>query len=753
MENNDKFNLIVKPCQSGKTFVLLYEIKRLFQMESTDKNVIHIFFCDNSLLQTEQLKSRIENDTELNKIVTEMNNNQENDNDNDDDDNGVTEIVDKEGEISVILSSKSNVKSYDGLFTSIFSNKCSNIITCANGSRINQINKLLTTKINSLINFDRIKFFLWIDESDKTFTDKMKSFYLKKWVQMENVEKITFITATPDSHFKSEFSIMNIFTLQDSHDPDVYHMFKDSNFKIIRNESKDILENIEYVITNYESKNGEVWFVPGNSKTSSHDEITLFLMSQNFYVFLINGESKALYYQDKIICTLDDIKNYDELAKKLGFIYQKYDLKNHKVAITGNICISRGITISSDQMFITHGILPPIINDDSTAYQLAGRLCGNFKKLPNFRVPTIYVTQNSHTIKKYCDKKQGFNTIKDIICNMERMACELSKYSNISSGEYFREKEKRSRIYYVKSNDLTVIKTTIQNFLLSKYLYDTYKSHFDNDKNMFDQLMKEKFKKIFKTKCFVISDFEHTSRSDKNKYDSKGFMKNLLRDDFEVMNSSKVFNNRKWGVDKKTIARFHVSYDDLSNIESIQYWITFIDPEYILSKEFNIEYNPNKEFQKENILEFDYESESSKVLHTIPEPIPSIQKEKKVRVPKKKKSIDPTMIQNTILDQSSRIMDIPNSQFSMKIFDHQDDLFKYYEENKEIYIGRKPIRKKPNEKNRYLCNSSKGSYFVDLSELIHKIDNIMDDNTYKNVCYYTDKNNLSTVKFGFVFKK
>ncbi len=732
MENNDKFNLIVKPCQSGKTFVLLYEIKRLFQMESNDKNIVHIFFCDNSLLQTEQLKSRIDNDDEL------------------------SQIIDTEGELSVILSSKSIVKSFDALLTAIFFDECNNIITCANESRINQINKLMNTKNSKFIESETIKYFLWIDESDKTFTDKMKSIYLKKWAQMENVEKITFITATPDTHFKSQFSVMNIFTLEDSHNPETYHMFKDSNFVYIKNETKDTFENIEYVISTYESKNGEVWFVPGNSKTSSHIEIKNYLMSQNFYVFLINGESKALYYQDKIICTLDDIKDYDELAKKLGSIYEKYNLKNQKVAITGNICISRGITISSDKMLITHGILPPIINDGSTAYQLAGRLCGNFKNLPNFRVPTIFVTQNSYTIKKYCNKKRGFNSIKDIICNMERMSCELSKYENISSNEYFREKDKKSRIYYVRSNDLTVIKTTIHNFILSNGLYEKYKSHFSDDEKMFKEFMKKKFKKIVKTKPFEISDFSHTSKSDKNERDSKGFMKNLLREDFQVMNSSKVFTDRKWGVDEKTIARFHVSYDNLLDINSVQYWITFMDPEYILSTEFTIEYIPNKDFHEEvNVIDFHTDIELSTVLNSISisEPIPSISKEKKVRVPKKKKNVDPTMVQNTILDESSRIMDIPNSQFSMKIFDHQDDLFTYYEENKEKYIGRKPIRKKPNEKNRYLCNSSKGSYFVDLSELINKIDNIMDDHMYKNVCYYIDKNDLSSVKFGFVFKK
>ena len=76
----------------------------------------------------------------------------------------------------------------------------------------------------------------------------------------------------------------------------------------------------------------------------------------------------------------------------------QYNLINEKVVITGNLCISRGITISSEKMLLSHAIIPFTITDHSTAYQLAGRLCGNFKNLSNFNVPSIYITQKLKTI-------------------------------------------------------------------------------------------------------------------------------------------------------------------------------------------------------------------------------------------------------------------------------------------------------------------------------------------------------------------
>ena len=49
-------------------------------------------------------------------------------------------------------------------------------------------------------------------------------------------------------------------------------------------------------------------------------------------------------------------------------------------AITGNICIGRGITINSEKFMITHMVFPPsLARTPEVASQIAGRGCGYFK--------------------------------------------------------------------------------------------------------------------------------------------------------------------------------------------------------------------------------------------------------------------------------------------------------------------------------------------------------------------------------------
>ena len=56
---SEKYNLICKPEQSGKTAVMIRQIINELEEPSTDKTVINIIFCDNSLLLTKQTSRRV----------------------------------------------------------------------------------------------------------------------------------------------------------------------------------------------------------------------------------------------------------------------------------------------------------------------------------------------------------------------------------------------------------------------------------------------------------------------------------------------------------------------------------------------------------------------------------------------------------------------------------------------------------------------------------------------------------------------
>jgi superfamily II DNA or RNA helicase len=116
----DTLELIVKPTQSGKTFIMLQEISKM--LENNDDN-IHIIFCDNQLLQTEQTSDRINKYDDLETYISE------------------------EGDISLILSSKSKITKYSELTHHICGN-LKTIITCSNKKRVEDIDKLIMKSNN-----------------------------------------------------------------------------------------------------------------------------------------------------------------------------------------------------------------------------------------------------------------------------------------------------------------------------------------------------------------------------------------------------------------------------------------------------------------------------------------------------------------------------------------------------------------------------------------------------------------------------
>jgi hypothetical protein len=258
-ENLDKFLLICKPCQSGKTSLVIENIKKLIQIIDQENihNNVSIIFCDNSLLQTEQMNKRVESEN-----------------------------------INVkIISSKSEIKNVDELYRKIINEDIKVIICCANKTQIGNIDKLLEffnisdkkNKLNEDYNFH-----FFIDEVDKTFSN---SFFdnIKIWEENKKITKITVITATPENFLKKMGSDkIPILPLEESYNRDTYHKIDDS---IITN-IEDINFNIEYILNNYEFSENSFLFCPGKVKKISHYDIQKIL--KELRVALLNG----------IICSL-----------------------------------------------------------------------------------------------------------------------------------------------------------------------------------------------------------------------------------------------------------------------------------------------------------------------------------------------------------------------------------------------------------------------------------------------------------------
>ena len=353
--------LIVKPCQSGKTSVVLKGVMDIIQ---EDEDSIHILYTDNNLLHVDQLNSRIKpnNDNDIYK--------------------------------SQVKSSKNRIK-WKEIGWDILQGDCKTLIACINKAQFEGLNKILNSNVNDK------KFYIWIDEADKFMKGDLYHDFVKIWSEFECVKKICYITATPENILKQESSIA-VLDIDESFNEEEYLKFNECDIIIKEPNNKIDKEPrfLNYIkeIVLY-SKPGEVYFIPGRSLTRNHYDIKDILVKQKFNVLTVNTDGKNLYYHDggmEKISQKDD--NTEQLSDIIGKYYTENNLHLWKFAIVGNFSVSRGISIQSKNMIFTHAIFATELTDKSSLYQLAGRVCGNIKGFD------IYKRRKNKT-KIFCNKK------------------------------------------------------------------------------------------------------------------------------------------------------------------------------------------------------------------------------------------------------------------------------------------------------------------------------------------------------------
>jgi hypothetical protein len=131
------------------------------------------------------------------------------------------------------------------------------------------------------------------------------------------------------------------------------------------------------------------WFIPAGTRKKSHMCIKDACVSRGFAVFVVNGDGISLTLPCGTEVAVE--KKDDLLNSKIKKMYTAHNLQEHPVAITGNICVGRGISISDPDFIFTHGVLSEF-KGGAEASQLAGRLKGNMKDWPGFQPPTVFTT-------------------------------------------------------------------------------------------------------------------------------------------------------------------------------------------------------------------------------------------------------------------------------------------------------------------------------------------------------------------------
>jgi hypothetical protein len=126
------------------------------------------------------------------------------------------------------------------------------------------------------------------------------------------------------------------------------------------------------------------------------------LLSLGFNVLLLNGVYKEFRFFDGRTIEIAELLETDlEVSKTLNRLYYEHELFNSPFAVTGNLCVGRGITFASqidDKEFLfTHGIIPEVVNGDE-GYQMVARCCGNIKGFDTYQVPKIFVSDRSDAL-------------------------------------------------------------------------------------------------------------------------------------------------------------------------------------------------------------------------------------------------------------------------------------------------------------------------------------------------------------------
>ncbi len=339
----NKLKLLVKPTQSGKTFYIINQIE-----QKLNDNDIHFVIVSNNLLETVQMENRM-----LNKLN------------------------------AFVLSSKSECKSKDSAIVNFILNDKKVMICCKNPNRIKDMQNMLS----SFEDKNHKNIYIWIDEADDRF--KITKEFIDVSKKYNNVSEIHLVTATPEK-IKEAYKKINIIKLEVSYDPSKYVSLKnDCKFSNKKYKDIKIVGYIDRILSKKNENNktaikaGHNFYIPAGREKRKHNQMKKRLIDEfGFNVLIINGLGWNLYgidFDEPIKIQNNNEQSFQP-SQLIAKIYAKYNLKKRPFAITGEICIGRGVTFCSKDFMFTHAIFSDDhVKKGDAAYQAIGRVTGNYK--------------------------------------------------------------------------------------------------------------------------------------------------------------------------------------------------------------------------------------------------------------------------------------------------------------------------------------------------------------------------------------
>lgn len=373
---------MIKPGQSGKTRTMQEMIRSYQQL--CPEGALNIIICSNNKKLVEQTTARMTDD------LFETGSSVSTESDSDDRIEGSC--------FTWTSGSKKTNNSVGELADVIKEGNVTMVVCCAHKTRLNYLYSLVTNLENSRNFHGRIN--IWIDEADAS---------INLWSQpqfdatrMAKVEKVTLVSGTFISIMK-KYGRIRVLPFKNPH-PECYHKIADC--VLITDDTPTV--GAEYVMDVF-SKNALVYsrpgirlFAPGDRTVASHIAIEEFLHVYGFAVLIVNGPRKEFTFPDgsEAISVAGHIpEGFEddpdrpplEIGKIMADIYKTRGLERFPFAVTGQLCIGRGITFQGKDFIFDYGIIPPITNP-ADACQCAWRMGGNIKDNDNYKRPTLITT-------------------------------------------------------------------------------------------------------------------------------------------------------------------------------------------------------------------------------------------------------------------------------------------------------------------------------------------------------------------------
>jgi hypothetical protein len=401
-----KVRCLFLPAQSGKTRKVEEEICELKHLSRiSDTHSIDIFISANNRLLVHQTSARLRRD--LGTTDVESIDDASSDITDDDDDSESDAVI--KGNIFSWTHGQATGISAESLSDKILLGDVEMVLMCANKRRFRYLAEMLQ-RLTSHRRFrrDPANIYIWIDEADSS---------MNIWRQFENIlmipaiTRVTLVSATL-GRVLDKYERLAIIPYENTY-PDCYRRLVDCTHVVVNDGPNDPCGFVSEVVTRFRGElcaPGRRAFIPGAYTKESHYEIaTLLDRAFGFAVIIINGECKELRIpgEDKV-----DLREYlscpdpeqlpAEFNQTLAKLYVKHGISRFPLAITGYLCIQRGVTFqcapdeegTHEGFVFDYGIIPPI-SDKAEAYQTMARMFGNTGHFPNYVRPTIYANEKT----------------------------------------------------------------------------------------------------------------------------------------------------------------------------------------------------------------------------------------------------------------------------------------------------------------------------------------------------------------------